>query len=56
MGLGTACDIEISRMKNVLIKSSGGTKNYVFGLRKTVYSQKNSFTKNILLMQPVMKT
>jgi hypothetical protein len=38
MGLGTAYKGETSRMKNVLIESCEG-KNYVFGLRKTVYSQ-----------------
>jgi hypothetical protein len=41
IGLGTVCKAETSRMKNVLIESSGG-KNYVFESRKTVYSQKNS--------------
>jgi hypothetical protein len=44
MGIGTACKKETSRMKNVSIERSGG-KNYVFGLRKTVYSQKISFNK-----------
>jgi hypothetical protein len=49
MGFGTACKEETSRMKNVLIETSGGgEKNYVFGLRKTVYSQKNSCNKIII--------
>jgi hypothetical protein len=43
MGLRTACKEETSRMKNVCTDSSG-VKNYVFGLRKTVYSQKNRGT------------
>jgi hypothetical protein len=42
MGLGTACKGEILRMKNISIESYGG-KHYVFGLRKTVYPQKNSY-------------
>jgi hypothetical protein len=42
MGLGTAFKGETPRMKNVSIESSGG-KNYVFGLRKTVYPQKNVY-------------
>jgi hypothetical protein len=42
MGLGAAHKEGTSRMKNVSIESFRG-KNYVFGLRKTVYSQKNSY-------------
>jgi hypothetical protein len=43
MGLGTACKAETPRM-NIVIESSGGEK--LFGLEKTVYSQKNSFNNN----------
>jgi hypothetical protein len=43
--LGTACKEETSRIKNVSIESFGG-KKYVFGLRKTVYSQKNSYIQS----------
>jgi hypothetical protein len=42
MGLWAVCRGETSRMKNVSIVSSGGRKNF-FGLRKTVYPQKNSY-------------
>jgi hypothetical protein len=38
MGLGTACKEEISRVKNDSIESSGG-KNYVFELKKTVFTE-----------------
>jgi hypothetical protein len=43
MGLGTASKSETPRM-NILIESSGGRK--FFGLKKTVYLQKNSFNNN----------
>jgi hypothetical protein len=40
MGLGTGYKEETSRMKNVSIESSGGKiKKYVFGLRKTVFTE-----------------
>jgi hypothetical protein len=45
MELGTASKEETSRMMNVWIENSGGKNNYVFGLKKTVYSQKNFFNK-----------
>jgi hypothetical protein len=41
-GIRALCKEKISEIKNVSIESSRG-KSYVFGLRKTVYSQKNTF-------------
>jgi hypothetical protein len=43
IGLGTACKKETTRMKNISITRSGEKKKYVLRLRKTVYSQKNSY-------------
>jgi hypothetical protein len=40
MGLGITGKEETSRMKNISIENSGRKKKYVFGLKKTVYSQK----------------
>jgi hypothetical protein len=48
MRLGRACKEETPRMKNVSIESSGG-KKYVFVLRKTVYSRKNSYIIIIII-------
>jgi hypothetical protein len=42
MGLGTACKEETLRVRMFRSRDMEG-KNYVFGLRKTVYSQKNSY-------------
>jgi hypothetical protein len=39
------CKEKTSRIKNVLIGSSGG-KKVVLGLRKTVYSQNSFFNNN----------
>jgi hypothetical protein len=48
IGLGTACKEYTSRMKYFSIDNSGG-KNYVNGLRKIAYTQKNSFIYFIYL-------
>jgi hypothetical protein len=39
---------ETSRIGNVSIESYGGEKIYIFGLRKTVYLQKNLLNKIII--------
>jgi hypothetical protein len=44
IGSGAARKEETSRMKNVSIESSGRKK--VFGMRKILKSQKNSFNNN----------
>lgn len=40
MRLGIVFRENISRIKNVLIESCGGKKNYIFGLRRTVFTEK----------------
>jgi hypothetical protein len=50
MGLGTACKEETLRMKNISIENSGWEK-IVFGLRKSVYPQKNSYIYFLMVLR-----